>query len=222
MSEAAVTPGVFFDPPARDLPRGRHALQPEAVRATHRERILAAFTELVAERGLSTVTVAAVVKRAAVSRSAFYAVFADLPACADAAYERFIAVLLERVRRAAADPQDWLELIAAIIDAYLDTISADLVVTRAMLLEMDATGRPARRRRRQALTMIARFLYERHTEWIKRDCNLRPLPEETFLGFVYALRQLSSDLLDEHPEPDLRRLREPMFRWASASVLGSR
>ncbi|MEU4425184.1 TetR/AcrR family transcriptional regulator [Actinoplanes sp. NPDC024001] len=218
MSEAV----VFFSPPERDLPRGRHALDPGAVRAAHRERILAAFTELVADRGLAAVTVADVVKSAAVSRTAFYAVFADLSACADAAYERFVAVLLERVTAAAAEPQDWLDLIAAIIDAYLDTICSDLVVTRAMMLEMDAAGRPARKRRRQALTGIARFLHDRHTEWVGRDCGLKPLPVETFLGFLYALRQLSCDLLDEDPEPDLRSLREPMFRWVSAAVLGSR
>lgn len=192
------------------------------MKAAHRERILAAFTELVAEHGLAAVSVAGVVKRAAVSRTAFYANFADLSACADAAYERFAAVLLERVTAAAAEPRDWLELIAAIIDAYLDTICSDLVVTRAMMLEMDAAGRPARERRRQALTVIARFLYERHVEWIGRDCGLKPLPEETFLGFVYALRQLTCDRLDEQPEPDLRALREPMFRWVSAAVLGAR
>lgn len=221
MNEPTIRPGVFFNPTGRELPRGRSALEPEAVRAAHRERILAAFAELVAARGLAAVTVADVVKRAAVSRSAFYAVFTGLPACADAAYQRFIEVLLERFAAASTEADDWLALIRSVIDAYLDTIAADLVVTRAMMLEMDAAGRTARDRRRKALAVIAGFLHDRHTFWIGRDGTLGPLPGEAFLGFVYALRQLACDRLEEQPEPDLRSLREPVFRWVTASVMGA-
>ncbi|MBB2943357.1 AcrR family transcriptional regulator [Actinoplanes lutulentus] len=221
MSQATITHGVFFSPQGRDLPRGRHALQPAAVQAAHRERIMAAFAELVAEHGLTSVTVADVVKRAAVSRTAFYGLFGDLPSCADAAYQRFIEVLLDRVSAAATASHDWPALIPSVIDAYLDTVAADLVVTRAMMLEMDSAGRSARDRRRQALAVIAQFLHDRHTFWIAKDDTLGPLPAEAFLGFVYTLRQLACDLLDEHAEPDLRALREPMIRWVSASVLGA-
>lgn len=69
-----------------------------------RERLMTAFTELVAERGLAAVTVTDVVARAAVSRAAFYACFEDLADCADAAYERFISVLVARITH-AMDPK---------------------------------------------------------------------------------------------------------------------
>ena len=53
------------------LPRGRHKLGAEAVRASQRERLIRAMLETVAERGYEATTVPEVVARARVSRNAF-------------------------------------------------------------------------------------------------------------------------------------------------------
>ena len=112
---------------------------------------MAAFTELVADRGLRSVTVTDVVAHAGVSRAAFYSCFDDLTGCANAAYERFISVLLTRLAE-AMDPSDhWHEFVESAIRAYLEALQADPVVARAMQIEMDAAGKPARIRRRRAL-----------------------------------------------------------------------
>jgi hypothetical protein len=87
ISRAPIERGVFFSPRS-DLPRGRHALDRDTVREAQCERVMTAFTELVADRGLAAVSVTDVVAHAGVSRSAFYACFDDLAGCADAAYER--------------------------------------------------------------------------------------------------------------------------------------
>jgi AcrR family transcriptional regulator len=216
----AIRPGVFFAP-RTELPRGRHALDRETVRAEQRERLMAAYTELVAHHGYASVTVTSVVAHAAVSREAFYAAFDDLAGCADAAYERFIAVLLGELALAIGRATDWHALVEAAIRAYLETLQADPVVARAMQVEMDAAGKPARVRRRTALKQMADVLAARHAEVRRGDPSLGPLPDEAFLGYVYAMRQLASDLLEDDPEPDLLALIEPTVRWVAAGVNGA-
>ncbi len=61
--------------PARRLPRGKGAATPEAVAGEHRERILAAVAQLARTKGYTAMTVADVVKTAAVTREAFYELF---------------------------------------------------------------------------------------------------------------------------------------------------
>ena len=134
--------GVFFSP-VTELPRGRHALDRETVAAAQRERLMAAFTELVAAHGLTAVTVGDVVARANVSRTAFYGSFEDLAACADATYERFIAVLLTRLTQAMDPTSHWHEFTSSAVRTYLETLQDDRVVARAMQLEMDAAGKGA-------------------------------------------------------------------------------
>ena len=182
---------------------------------------MAAFTELVAQDGVARVSVTDVVARAGVSRSAFYACFDDLAACADAAYARFIAVLLARLAEAMDPTEHWHGFIESAVRAYLETLAADPVVARAMQIEMDAAGKPARVRRRQALKLIADVIATRHAELRRADPSIGPLPDEAFLGTVYAVRQLACDALDADADPDLPALAEPALRWIAAAVRGA-
>jgi AcrR family transcriptional regulator len=63
------------------LPRGRNGLPLRAVRASQRERLLRSVIAAVSDIGYPAVTVADVVRRARVSRAAFYAHFADKEEC---------------------------------------------------------------------------------------------------------------------------------------------
>jgi len=216
----SIRPGLFFTP-VKELPRGRHALDPDVVKAAQCERLMAAFTELVADRGLADVTVADVVARASVSRAAFYNCFDDLSSCADAAYERFISVLLTRVADAMDPAAHWHAFVESAVRAYLEALQADPVVARAMQIEMDAAGRPARARRRQALKTMADVIAMRHRQFRDEDPTAGALPEEAFLGMVYAVRQLACDVLEDNRDADLLPLVEPTTRWIAASVVGA-
>src|SRR5439155_26337216 len=88
-----VTAGVFFGSPVA-LPRGPHALPRADVVAEQRERLMAAMTELIAAGGYTRVTIGALASRAKIPRPAFYRCFPSKAACAYAAYDRFIEVLL--------------------------------------------------------------------------------------------------------------------------------
>src|ERR1700755_1214941 len=86
--------GSDRDQPRR-LPRGRHALAPEEVRADQRRRLIEAVPRVVAARGYEAMSVADVVRAAGVSRNAFYENFGDKRECFAAAHEVAHERLLE-------------------------------------------------------------------------------------------------------------------------------
>jgi AcrR family transcriptional regulator len=211
---ARVREGVFFRVPVA-LPRGRHRLTREQVLAAQRERLMASMTELMAAHGYRAVKVGEVAERAGVSRAAFYDCFADKEACAFAAYDRFIEVLLGRLA-AAERSEPWDEFIRALLEAYLGTLQQDLVVARAFQVEMDAVGPGARARRRDSLVQFAAFLRAERERRAADDPDLSPLPANAYLGVVYAARQIASDALDTEDRPDLRTLVPELAAWITA------
>ncbi len=131
MTISRIRPGVFFSPRS-ELPRGRHALDRDEVQEVQRERLMVAFTELVADRGLPAVSITDIVAHAGVSRAAFYAYLGDLGACGEAAYERFISVLLGRLGQEMDPTAHWQDFVELAIRAYLEALQADVVVARAL------------------------------------------------------------------------------------------
>jgi AcrR family transcriptional regulator len=183
---------------------------------------MAAFCEVVADQGLGGLTVTDLVSHAGVSRTAFYDCFDDLESCSDAAYERFIAVLIERLFFALSPDLAWEEYVEVGVRSYLETLQADQVVARALQIEMDAAGRRARTRRRVALHQMAAVIGSRYEALMKEDPSFEPVSVEAHLALIYGMRQLACDALDTEPEPDLLRLVEPTKRWILASVHGAR
>lgn len=188
---------VFTTPPS--LPRGRHELPREQVVAAQREKMLIAATELLAGSGYRGFGVREICARAAVSRAAFYERFADKDACVYAAYDRFIEVFLARLT--GSD-------IAGFITSYLTTLDADPVSARAFQVEMDALGRPARQRRREAIERLAMT--------VRNQRGGAPL--SAYVGAIYALRQIASDALDSDDTPDLGSLAPELTPWLTRMV----
>ena len=208
-----IASGVIFTRPP-SLPRGRHELSRAEVSAAQRERMLIAATELLAGAGYRGFGVREICARAAVSRAAFYECFADKDACIHAAYDRFIAVFLERIA-GGADGADWPGCVRAFVSSYLGTLQRDLVAARAFGVEMDALGRPARERRRAALTHLAGFVRELRE---RRFPGAPAVPLSAYIGAVYALRQIASDALDSAPVPDLPSLVDELTTWLCRMV----
>jgi AcrR family transcriptional regulator len=208
-----ITPGVFFGA-AVALPRGPQALPRADVLAAQRERLMAAITELLAAGGYGRVTIGALASRAKVSRTAFYECYPSKELCAFAAYERFIEVFLGTMAEQAGKAEDVEDLIVAMLDGYFSTLEKDLVATRAFLLEFDATGSPARERRRTSLKAIAMYVRQMHQEFLASDRGVAPLfADEVYLGIVYMARQLACDALDEHRKPDLKAIGDILAPW---------
>ncbi|MET0558198.1 MAG: TetR/AcrR family transcriptional regulator [Solirubrobacterales bacterium] len=144
--------GAKTDGPRR-LPRGRHALTRDQVRADQRRRLVEAVPQAVAERGYEAMSVADVVRAAGVSRNAFYENFVDKHDCFAAAFEACHELLLEVVTRSCRSTASLDERVGAGLGAGLDLLSAEPEVARLLFVEAFAAGDDV------AL---------RHHEWLRR------------------------------------------------------
>ncbi|HKB51393.1 MAG TPA: TetR/AcrR family transcriptional regulator [Solirubrobacterales bacterium] len=122
------------------LPRGRHALAPEEVLRDQRERLLAAVPAVVAEHGYEAMSVADIVKAAAVSRNAFYKNFSDKQECFamahDAGHERLFEVLAQPCDAEATIE----ERVEDSLTAGLGALASEPDVARLLFVEAPSAG----------------------------------------------------------------------------------
>jgi AcrR family transcriptional regulator len=205
---------------AAPLPRGPHGLTREQVAKSQRARLKAAMTELLGENGYAGVKIGELARRAAVSRAAFYEHFDSKEACLLAAYDDFAARLLEAIAT-AGDASSWDDFLAATLDAYLGELERDPVAARAFLVEMDAAGEDARRRRREAIRGFAAVIAERHARIREREPRLGELPETVYVGLSFGVRELVHERLEAEREPRLTELAPDVITWVTAMVEGA-
>ncbi len=144
----------------RPLPRGRHKLPREVVAQSQRERLIAAFTELVYEEGFAKASVARIAKRAGVSSADFYKHFKAKDDCFLAAYDDAVERIRARVLAACAEGEDWPAAVRAALAALLGTLAADPAQARLVLVEGLFGGRPLYDRYQRALDSFAPYLRE--------------------------------------------------------------
>jgi AcrR family transcriptional regulator len=214
---AVATPSFIEAPP---LPRGPHRLSREEVRASQRNRLLAAVTTLVAERGYEAATIGEVARRAGVSPNVFYEHFASKADCFLAAYDAFVAALLDRL--VAVDPDaPWHEFVTRTLGAYLEFLDSEPDVARAFLVEIDGSGPEGRRRRRDAYRAFAHLLSERHQALRRSDPALGELPGRAYLGLIYGIREIVRDAIEDGSPRKLASLRPDLLRWIAAALEGA-
>jgi AcrR family transcriptional regulator len=149
------------------LPRGRHKLPKEAVKASQRERLLRAMAELVGERGYEATSVPQVVAAARVSSNTFYGFFTDKTDCFFALCEQLGDELLQQVVQPpppADDPSGALAALNRGLRAYLRWWPERAALARAYFVELPAAGPRAieeRDRQLERFEAILRFVAER-------------------------------------------------------------
>jgi AcrR family transcriptional regulator len=171
------------------LPRGRSRLPLPAVRALQRERLLRSVIAAVSEAGYLAVTVADIVRRARVSRAAFYAHFADKEDCFLAATaegrELMIAQILSATRALPPGSRDE-EVLRAACRAYLAFLAGEPAFARVFFIHMPTAGPRAVDR----LDAAARLFAGLNQKWHQRAREHHPewpsVPAEAFLGLVGA------------------------------------
>lgn len=181
------------------LPPGRHGLPREFVAENHRDRLIAACVQEVAKQGYLEMTVADVIKTAAVSRRTFYEFFDSKEACFLAVYD----LVLDHVRGLAETAMradgDWPHRVKETFVAVLDFIAAQPELARIALWEPVAAGGSVAAHHEETMERFARLL---HAE---RPVKETAAPDEstqraTFIGIVSLLnRRLAS------PGPALER-----------------
>lgn len=174
------------------LPRGRSRLPAPAVRASQRERLLRATVAAVAESGYAAVTVASIVRRAKVSRAAFYLHFRGKEDCFLAATAEGGQVLAERVlaaARTAGDVPDE-EILRAGCRAFLRFLADEPAFARVFYIDMPAAS-PAATDRLQAADL---WYADVNRRWHERARARHPswpeLPAEAYLALSGATAEL--------------------------------
>ena len=150
-----------------ELPRHRHSLARDTVRASQEVRILLATAEVVAERGYAETSVAQIVKGAGVSTKTFYELYADKEGAFLAAYAA-IDVVIARMRAAALEHDEPREMLRAGARCYLEQLASEPAFTRMLVIE-------ARRRRaarpappRPGVRRLRRRLLRSRSSWRAR------------------------------------------------------
>ncbi len=122
------------------LPRGRHALAPDEVLRDQRQRLLAAVPAVAAERGYEAMSVADIVKRAAVSRNAFYKNFSDKQDCVATAHEAGHERLLEVLSLPCYEGATIGERVESSLTAALDALASEPDLARFLFVEAPSAG----------------------------------------------------------------------------------
>ena len=168
------------------LPRGRHGLPQDFVDRNHRNRLLAAAIEAIAECGYPAVTVADITRHAAVSRGAFYRHFSDKEDCFLAAYDIAVEWLWERVEATIAATMGWAQGVANSVERLLDLLAADPRLARICTVEAFVVG-PVAVARHEALIDRLAALLRRGSEEPTAGAALPPQLEEGLLGGAVSL-----------------------------------
>ena len=195
------------------LPRGRSSLPQQDVRASQRRRLLRSAIAVVSESGYQQVTVADIVRRAKVSRGAFYEHFANKEECFLAATAEGRELMLARVvsearalsearavsgtRAASEASADAAEegLLRGAIRGYLAFLRDEPAFARVFYLHMPAAGEAAARRLDAGPRIFANLNRTWHERGRKRHPEWPVLPDEAYLALAGATVELVRSLV---------------------------
>lgn len=196
---------------------GGHPLRPEVVAHHQRQRILAGAARVFSERGYRKVSVADIVKAAAIARGRFYDHFSSKEDCFFALYDSGTARALEAVDRACGKHiEDFPERVTAGIAALLAEIEADPTLAKACILEGPAVGPAITERFEKLVADFAGLLRSGRNR--ESDGELPETVEETVVGGLYWL--LYYALLEGRPKK-IGRLRPQLVEFSLIPFIGA-
>lgn len=167
----------------------------------------------VAESGYAATTVGDVVARAAVSRSTFYAQFADKEACFVAAYDFAMQHALGRMAATAQEqrPGSWRERVRSDLTTYLQVLTDEPVLATTLHVEVLAAGPAALEHRVALLSELASRIANLNELARHDEGALRELPPAVFALYTGGLDELIRDRLRTGQIEGLRDLAEPLL-----------
>ena len=195
------------------LPRGRNSLPAPDVRASQLERLHRAMIAAVAEAGYPAVTIADIVRRARVSRAAFYAHFADKEACFLAATReggRLMAGQVVAATRALPPGTPDEDALRAACRAFLGFLADEPAFARVFYVDMPAAGPRAVER----LEAAGRQYAEMTAKWHQRARDRHPewpaVPDDAYVGLAGATAELVRSWVRHGETHALRELEDTL------------
>jgi AcrR family transcriptional regulator len=205
------------------LPRGRSGLPLPAVRASQRERLLRAVIAAVSESGYLPVTVADIVRRARVSRVAFYAHFADKEDCFLAATAEGRELMIDRIASATralpAEAGDE-EVLRVALRAYLAFLAGEAAFARVFYLHMPTAGPRAVDRLDAAQGLFADLTARWHRRARERHRQWPPVPAEAYLALAGGTAELVRSRVRVARTDELPELEETLVALHLAVLAG--
>jgi AcrR family transcriptional regulator len=196
------------------LPRGRSRLPLSAVRASQRERLLRSVIAAVSESGYLAVTVADIVRRARVSRAAFYAHFADKEDCFLAATaegrQLMIARVVSATRGLPVDACDE-EVLRVACRAYLAFLAGEPAFARVFYIHMPTAGPRAVDRLDAAPGLFADLNQKWHQRAREHHPEWPSVPSEVYLALAGATDELVRSMVRAGRADALPELEETLM-----------
>ncbi len=150
-----------------------------------------AIVSAAAEKGYHDVTVAEVVRRARVSREAFYRQFPGKYECLLAAMDMGRSLIFERLMRARAtsEPTDFGDEVRTIVRTYLHTCAEEHEFARVWALDMATAAPDSAALQDEFVDQVAAMLKRAHDAWADESDRPAPPPESyvAVVGGCYGL-----------------------------------
>jgi len=208
---AKASPSPKPDTPRR-LPRGRHALAPDDVLRDQRERLLAAVPAVAAERGYEAMSVADIVKAAAVSRNAFYKNFSDKQDCVATAHELGHERLFEVLSTSCYEGATIEERVGGSLEAGLNVLADDPALARFLFVEAPSGGDEIALRYHEWLSRYGTLLRSAAPDLPSESMPL-PEVEQVIVGGIAS--RVASEVLRGRGKK-LRELADPFLEYVLA------
>jgi AcrR family transcriptional regulator len=211
------------------LPRGRSRLPALEVRASQQERLQRAVIAAVAGSGYGDVTVADIVRRARVSRVAFYAHYRGKDDCfLDATgqgSELMFKQVIEAARAAAAGSPDGPggsdeQVLRAGCRAFLGFLANEPAFARVFYVDMPGSGAAAIERLRTAAGKFADINRKWHERALERHPDWPAVPPEAYLALAGATAELVRALVRDDRTKELPDLENTLVALHLAVLAG--
>ena len=167
----------------RPLP-GRQPLPREFIARHQRARIVSALAEEISAKGYREVTVADIVKRAAIARNTFYENFGSKEECFLATQRFAMSNALDRVVDAAGDIDSWPLRVEAGLRAFLGYVAEEPALARTCMVEALSAGPASVEHYEESLQSFV-SLFKLGRDVSPRGEDLPETLEEAIIGGVF-------------------------------------
>jgi AcrR family transcriptional regulator len=194
------------------LPRGPHSLTREEVANNQRLRLQEAMIDAISEKGYAATTVSDVIRRAGVSRKAFYEHFTNKQECFLATYDAIAAVGKRSVAIAFRRAQGLPDSVQAALGELIELAIGRPQALRVLMVEIGAAG-PAGIERREQLAV-------RYEDVLRDSIGLPAgpgaIPNPIMRGVVGGILHTIYAHLRRGERKQLRKRLPDLVNWATS------
>jgi AcrR family transcriptional regulator len=206
----------------RVLPRGRNALDREAVAASQRARLLEAICEMTAREGYASITVNKLIARAGVAKPTFYEHFESKEACLFVCIDNAVQELVDAIAAAVNPEGTTEERITQGVTAVVEFMAADDDRARTMLVECFVAGGTVQKRIDEAYEQLAQYYQALREESRIANPEDPPMSRTRARAIVGAIKDPLAGVLRDGEVVDPREIVDEVVDGVTLLAVGHR